>query len=283
MYIDTHCHLNFSQYDQDRAMVIGNAKKAGVKKFINPGVDLHSSRESIELAQQYSGVVFAAVGIHPHEAQHDPEVAELEKLLSGSPSRSSLDFARDKLRPPGRWPKDSFQVKAVVAVGECGLDYFQYKGEQALGKKDKQKRLFDEQLRLALKHDLPVIMHCRDAYEDFFEVLDALPSMPRGTIHCFSGGLQELRMARDRNFFVGIDGNVTYSKQLGFIVPHIPLSMLLLETDAPYLTPAPHRGERNEPKYIPLIAKKIAELNNRDVSEIEDSTTKNARNLFSIL
>lgn len=254
MYIDTHCHLNFSQYDQDRAMVIGNAKKAGVKKFINPGVDLHSSRESITLSKQYPGVVFVAVGIHPHEAQHDPDPQDLERLLTG-----------------------------IVAIGECGLDYFQFKGEAALGKKDKQKRVFDEQLRLALRHNLPVIMHCRDAYEDFFEVLDALPSIPRGTIHCFSGGLQELRMARDRNFFVGIDGNVTYSKQLGLIVPHIPLSMLLLETDAPYLTPAPHRGERNEPKYIPLIAKKIAELNNRDVSEIEDSTTKNAQKLFSIL
>ena len=251
MYIDTHCHLNFSQYDIDRSMVIGNAKKAGVKKFINPGVDLHSSREAVELAQQYSGVVFAAVGIHPHEAQHDPNVQNLERFLPG-----------------------------VIAIGECGLDYFQFKGEQALGKKDKQKRVFDEQLRLALRHDLPVIMHCRDAYEDFFDCLDSLPSIPRGTIHCFSGGLQELRMARDRNFFVGIDGNVTYSKQLGLIVPHIPLSMLLLETDAPYLTPIPHRGELNEPKYIPLIAKKIAELNNRDVSEIEDLTTKNAQNLF---
>lgn len=254
MYIDTHCHLNFSQYDPDRAMVIGNAKKAGVKKFINPGVDLHSSRESIELSKQYPGVVSAGVGFHPHEAQHDPDVSQLEKLLGHN----------------------------VVAIGECGLDYFQFKGEAALGKKDKQKRLFDEQLRLALRHDLPVIMHCRDAYEDFFDCLDSLPSMPRGTVHCFSGGLQELREAQARNFYVGIDGNVTYSKQLWMIVPHIPLSMLILETDAPYLTPAPHRGERNEPKYIPLIAKKIAELNNRDVSEIEDSTTKNAQKLFSL-
>ncbi|MEK7587264.1 MAG: TatD family hydrolase, partial [Patescibacteria group bacterium] len=218
MYIDTHCHLNFPQYDMDRAMVIGNAKKAGVKQFINPGVDLYSSKQAIELARKHPGVIFAAVGIHPYEAQHDPEVMELERLLTG-----------------------------VVAIGECGLDYHQYTGEKALGKKDKQKRLFANQLELALKHNFPVIFHCRDAFDDFFDVLNTLPTQPKGVIHCFSGGLQELRMAQKRNFFVGVDGNVTYSKQLELIVPHIPLSMLLLETDAPFLTPAPHRGTRNEP------------------------------------
>ncbi len=125
-------------------------------------------------------------------------------------------------------------------------------------------------------------MHCRDAYEDFFSVLDAMPSMPKGVIHCFSGGLQELRMAQERNLLVGIDGNVTCSKQLTLIVPHIPLASLLLETDAPYLTPVPHRGERNEPKYIPLVAHTIAQLQGISVSEVEEATTTNARSLFVI-
>ena len=254
MYIDTHCHLNFPQYDMDRAMVIGNAKKAGVKQFINPGVDLYSSKQAIELARKHPGVIFAAVGIHPYEAQHDPEVMELERLLTG-----------------------------VVAIGECGLDYHQYTGEKALGKKDKQKRLFANQLELALKHNFPVIFHCRDAFDDFFDVLNTLPTQPKGVIHCFSGGLQELRMAQKRNFFVGVDGNVTYSKQLELIVPHIPLSMLLLETDAPFLTPAPHRGTRNEPKYIPLIAKEIARLHNVSLEKIEKQTTANTRAIFQSL
>ena len=253
MYIDTHCHLNFPQYDADRAMVIGNAKKAGVKKFINPGVDLYSSKQAIELAQKYPGVIFAAVGIHPYEAQHDPEVRELERLLTG-----------------------------VVAIGECGLDYHQYKGERALGKKDKQKRLFANQLELALKHTLPVIFHCRDGFDDFFNVLDSLPRAPRGVIHCFSGGLQEVREAQKRGFFIGIDGNVTYSKHLQSIITSIPLSMILLETDAPYLTPIPHRGTRNEPKYIPLIAKEIARLLGVSTKEVEETTTTNARSLFRI-
>lgn len=254
MYIDTHCHLNFPQYNEDRAMVIGNAKKAGVKKFINPGVDLYSGKQVIELSEKYPGILFAALGIHPYEAQHDLDVSSLEKLLT----------------------------KSIVAIGECGLDYHQYKGEQALGKKDKQKRLFTEQLELALKHDLPVIMHCRDAFGDFFDILDSLPRVPRGVIHCFSGGLQEIRMANARKLFVGIDGNVTYSKQLELIVPEIPLSMLLLETDAPFLTPVPHRGTRNEPKYIPLIAKRIAELQKINVKKVEELTTENAVQLFHI-
>ncbi|EKD87543.1 MAG: hypothetical protein ACD_36C00030G0001 [uncultured bacterium] len=162
------------------------------------------------------------------------------------------------------------------------MDYHQYKGHDALGRKENQKQLFKLQLKLALEHNLPAIMHCRDAYEDFFGVLDNLPNTPRGVIHCFSGGLQDLRDAQKHKFFVGIDGNVTYSKHLEMIVPHIPISMLLLETDAPFLTPVPHRGSRNEPKYIPLIAKKIAELKKITPREVEEATTKNAQELFGI-
>ncbi len=274
MFIDTHCHLNFPQYDADRAMVVGNAKKAGVKQFINPGVDLYSSKQAVGLALKYPGVVFAAIGFHPYEAQHYPEVRELERILTGS-------------RPVMKQDKTP---SVVVAVGECGLDYHQYKGHPAVGKKDNQKRLFETQLRLALEHDLPVILHCRDAFDDFFDVLDSVakptqgvyPEALRGVIHCFSGGLAHLRMAKERHLFVGIDGNVTYSKHLTMIAPQIPLDMLLLETDAPYLAPNPHRGSRNEPKYIPLIAKKIAQLQHTPVKEVEETTTRNACSLFQI-
>lgn len=267
MFIDTHCHLNFPQFDEDRAMVIGNAKKAGVKQFINPGVDLYSSKQVIELAQKHPGVVFAAVGIHPYEAQHDPDIRELEKLIK----HHFLPH------PPSPIPHPP-----IVAIGECGLDYHIYKGEQALGKKDKQKRLFSEQLELSFKYNLPVIFHCRDAFDDFFDVLNALPSQPKGVIHCFSGGLQEIRDAQKRSFFVGLDGNITYSKHLQSIIPQIPLSMMLLETDAPYLTPVPHRGTRNEPKYIPLIAKEVARLLTVSAKEVEETTTTNAHALFGI-
>jgi TatD DNase family protein len=257
MFIDTHCHLTFPEYDPDRAMVIGNAKKAGVKQFISPGVDPFSSKQSVLLAQKNPGIVFAGVGYHPYEAQHNLPVAGLEQLI--------------------KTHKDS-----IVAIGEIGLDYHQYKGESARGKKQNQKILFEEQLRVALKHTLPVIMHCRDAFEDFFTIIDNLQPMPRGVIHCFSGGLQEIRLARQRNLLIGLDGNITYSKQLQSIIPDIPLPMILLETDAPYLTPVPHRGKRNEPKYIPLVAAEIARLLKIDVNRVERETTENAKTFFRI-
>lgn len=252
MYIDTHCHLQFSNFDEDRAMIIGNAKKAGVKKFICPGVDLLTSKRAVELARQHPGVVFAAVGFHPYEAQKNPEINNLYNNYKNY----------------------------IIGVGECGLDYHIYGSEKAQGKKDAQKRLFKEQVDLAIKHNLPVIMHCRDAFEDFFNVLEGLSRVPPGVIHCFSGGLSDVRMAQKRKLCVGIDGNVTYSKHLQSIIPEIPLSMILLETDAPYLTPVPHRGKRNEPKYIPLIAKEIAKLQGIPVQTVEEATTKNARILF---
>lgn len=256
MYVDTHCHLNLKEFDSDRSMVIGNAKKAGVKQFIVPGIDNYSSKQAIELVNKYPSVIYASVGFHPYEAQHDPDIRMLMPLMN---------------------------VNGVVAIGECGLDYHLYKGEVAQGKKDRQKFLFEEHLRIAIQNNLPVIMHCRDAFEDFFSVIDSIDGSIRGVLHCFSGGLQELREAQKRNFFVGIDGNVTYSKQLQSIVPHIPLSMLVIETDSPYLTPTPHRGQRNEPKYLPLVGKTIASLSNTDEKTVAQRTTTNARELFGIM
>ncbi len=266
MFIDTHCHLQFSDFDPDRAMVIGNAKKAGVKQFICPGINLASSKQVVALAKQNPGVVYASIGFHPYEAQKNPDVSALSSQL----------LASLKL-----WRSGS-AVRSIVAIGECGLDYYRYKGEPAIGKKDAQKRLFSDQLTLANSYHLPVIMHCRDAFDDFFDVLDNSPQIPRGVIHCFTGGLQEIRMAELRHLFAGIDGNLTYSTHLQSIIPSIPLAMILLETDTPYLTPEPHRGSRNEPKYIPLIAKKIAELQGVPIATIEEITTNNAKGLFLI-
>src|SRR5258706_399318 len=182
MFIDTHCHLTFAEFDPDRAMVIGNAKKAGVKKFICPSVDPFSAGQVVELASKHPGVIYAAIGYHPYEAQNNPDISQLKKLIL----KSTINDP-----PAGRQG-----LRSIVAIGEIGLDYHMYKDEEALGKKQNQKILFEEQLRLALVHNLPVIMHCRDAFEDFFGVLDSLPTMPHGVIHCFSGGLQELRFAQ---------------------------------------------------------------------------------------
>lgn len=259
MYIDTHTQLNFSDFDTDRAMVIGNAKKAGVKQFIVPAVDHTSIRTALHLAKTYPDVIYAAIGFHPYEAPKSPDTSYLTTVLS-----------------------DETQRKYVSAIGECGLDYHLYKGEMAAGRKDVQQRLFIEHIDLAIAWDLPIIIHCRNAFDDVFSILRSYQHLPRGVFHCFSGGLQDLRMAEELGFFIGIDGNVTYAKNIMTIVPHISPSRLLLETDAPYLTPEPYRGTRNEPKYIPLIAKAIAALRNEPVDKIAETTTANAKTLFAI-
>lgn len=261
MYIDTHCHVQFSHFDTDRSMVIGNAKKANVKKIIVPGVDMHSNIDAVTLAKRHPNEIYAAIGFHPYEAQKiQPDIAyrELEMLLIANRHE-------------------------IVAIGECGLDYHIYKDEKAISKKNIQKALFSTQLNLSTTHNLPIIMHVRDAYEDFFDTFDAVPTKPTGVIHCFSGGLQEARMAKERNLYIGVDGNITYSKTLQRIVSEIPLSMMLLETDTPYLTPIPHRGERNEPKFIPLIASCIGELLHTTPEAVMIQTTENAKQLFQMV
>ncbi|MFC1626726.1 TatD family hydrolase [Patescibacteria group bacterium] len=253
MYIDTHCHLTFPKFSHDINMVIGNAKKANVKKIICPGVDMLSSQQSIQLANKHKHTIYSSIGLHPYEAQKNRSAYELEQYISDT----------------------------VVAIGECGLDYHLYKGEKAESKKTNQKRLFQEHIEIADKYKRPAIIHCRDAFDDLFQILDSINTIS-GVIHCFSGGLQDIRDAQKRGLYVGIDGNITYSKQLQHIVSHIPLSMLLIETDSPYLTPIPHRGERNEPKYLPYIAKNIAKLHRTTPEHIAQITSKNAIQLFSL-
>jgi TatD DNase family protein len=259
MYVDTHCHLQFEHFQKDLSDVIRTAQKAGVTQCIVPGVDTLSCNLAITLAHEVPNMLFASIGFHPYEAAHRPDVSKLETLV-----------------------RENNNDSAIVAIGECGLDYHLYKGEQALGKKQEQKILFEEHLRLANRLNLPVIMHCRDAFDDFFDVLDSVPSMPRGVIHCFSGGLQEIRFAQQRHLYIGVDGNLTYSKLLQQIIPNIPLDMILLETDAPYLTPAPHRGTRNEPKYIPLIAQTVADFHHVPKETVATTTTTNAQSLFGL-
>jgi TatD DNase family protein len=262
MLIDTHCHLNFKDFDNQLTTIVCNAKKAGIKKIIVPGTDLKSSLAAFELSKAYPNVLYAAIGFHPYESEHNPDFNDIIKIYN------------QNMKSP---------IPSIVAIGECGLDYHLYKNEAATGKKYRQQSLFEKHLNLAIKLKLPVIMHCREAFSDFFNVIDSLSEIPKGVIHCFSSGLEDLRMCLDRNFFIGIDGNITYSKQLQMIAPQIPIERLLLETDSPYLTPIPYRGNRNEPKHLIEIAKKIAGLRSLKFSEIEVNTTQNTTNLFHLI
>lgn len=260
MYIDTHCHLNFHAFADDVDEVVKRAKRAGVGKFIVVGANLHSSERAVELAQIYPEV-YAAVGIHPHHAN---------------------EFFNGTIRYQHNLLKKLYEVaknEKVVAVGEVGLDYYKYKSDVPFSPKEKQTELLLEQLAIAKELKLPVIFHCRGAFND---ILETIPSGVKGVLHCFSGGLLHLKRTLDLGLFVGFDGNVTYNQSLTGVVLQTPVDHLLLETDSPFLTPVPHRGLRNEPKNIRFVASYIAKIKGLDRLMVIEKTTTNAKKLFSV-
>lgn len=263
MYIDTHCHLNFHQFDADRDAVVQRAWEAGVEIIVNPAVDLATSRQAIELAERYPGV-YAQVGVHPNDsADFGPEtIAELVELAAH--------------------PK-------VVAIGEIGLDYYWERVPHG-----QQWAAFEAQLELAARLDLPVVLHCRDAHADLRDILRKwVPGaqMQRagdailGVLHAYAGDLAMAEEAFGWNMALSFGGPLTFrnAKDLHTLLGQLPLERLLLETDAPYLTPHPHRGKRNEPAYIPLIAQGLAEIKNTDVTQVASSTSVLAKAVFAKL
>ena len=259
--IDTHAHLDFSKFDNDRPAAIDRARIAGVAAIVNVGTDLDSSRRAVDLAEQYTDV-YAAVGMHPHDA----------KKLDGA--------ALAELRELARRPK-------VVAVGEIGLDFYRNLSPQAV-----QRRAFQAQLAWAAKMGKPVIIHDRDAHDEIMEVLTGwalgLKHSPlagrMGVLHTFSGDLDMAQEAIDLGFYVSFSGPVTYKNagQLASVAKALPLDRILVETDCPFLTPHPHRGKRNEPAYVRLVAERIAELRGMPFDELAQATTANAQRLFEL-
>ena len=266
--VDSHCHLDQPHFDSDREAVIARAAENGVTKLINPGVDLPSSRAAVALARQHP-CIYAAVGVHPHDAR-------------------TLDAAAlDELKALARAHKNA-------AIGEIGLDYY-----WDSRKRDLQLRIFQSQLDLAEELSLPVVVHIRDkdgsswrAMEDALAILgqwtahlksnaSATASAP-GELHSFSGDLASAERAVSLGFMLGICGPVTFknAKTLRKLVQALPLENLLTETDAPFLAPAPHRGRRNEPAYVCLIAEEIARLRENSTENVSMETYANAKRLF---
>jgi len=215
------------------------------------GYDLASSESALQVAERLDGC-WASVGIHPHDAVQCDENALLQLHRLASHPR-------------------------VTAIGEIGLDYY-----RNLSPKNAQQQALEQQINLALQLRLPVIIHCRDAYDDLLPILARYPL--RGVLHCFSGELHHAQRAVEMGWYLGIGGVVTFKNAhtLREVVQRVPLENLLLETDAPYLAPMPHRGKRNEPAYIPLIARMVASLKNVPLEELATVTTQNARCLFSL-
>lgn len=250
MFIDTHCHLNDKAFYGDVDAVLKRAEAEGMDKVIIPGADPMELDLAIRLSEQRENVFFA-VGIHPY----DLHKGEIKYFL------------------------DSIKHPKCVAIGECGLDYFRLPEEDIQGYKNQQKEKFEEQIQIALDFDKPLILHVRESSNDVFEILQKYPTA-RGVLHCFNA--DEILLKLSDRFYYGIGGVCTFNnaRKIVEILPKIPRDRLLLETDAPYLTPVPFRGQRNEPSYIPIIAQKIADILNLLPGDIEQLTTQNAKNLF---
>lgn len=257
MIIDTHIHLDDPVYKDDIEEVLRVAVLGNVKRYIIPGADITTLVRAIRLAEEHESIYFA-VGIHPYHLEQ-LNVKILERFISH--------------------PK-------CVAVGECGLDYYRLEGteEEMELEKEKQKELFVMQIKLAKRYNKPLIVHIRNASHDAKIILqENKASVVGGVLHCYNAD-EELLSLADENFYFGIGGVLTFknAKKLVEVLPKIPKEKLLIETDGPYLTPQPHRGQRNEPVYCTLVRDKIAELLEVDSSKIEDLTTKNAQKLFHI-
>jgi TatD DNase family protein len=260
MLIDTHAHLDFREFDQDRDQVIKRAFRKGIEKIINIGCNLERSRNSIKLAERYDNI-YAAVGIHPHDIvnyQLSEAETELKKLA---------------------------KQNKVVAIGECGLDYFRMDKENKEENIRRQKDFFIMQIRIARDFNLPLIIHCRDAYSDLLEVLKEQANSHKGVTHCFSASFKYAKEFLDLGFLISFTGNITYAKEDDAIletVKEISLDKIMVETDSPYLAPVPHRGERNEPAFVRYIAEKITEIKEIDFEKVAEQTTKNAIKIFNL-
>jgi TatD DNase family protein len=249
--VDTHAHIHMRQFD-DTADVVDRAAEAGVEQIVTVGVDARDSEAAVMLAQEFENV-YATVGLHPHDSElTDGSLKELSKLI--------------------KRPK-------VVAIGECGLDY----SREGASKSD-QIRAFKGQIELALEHDLPMVWHVRDAWDDFFETVDGYGQL-RGIVHCFTSNVFNMERAVERGFMVALNGIMTFTKDEEQLeaARRLPKDKLVLETDCPFLTPVPFRGKRNEPAYVELTAKFLSDLRGESLDELAKSSTSNARNILGLL
>ncbi|ECI0812433.1 YchF/TatD family DNA exonuclease [Salmonella enterica subsp. enterica serovar Dublin] len=254
MLFDTHAHLNAEQYNEDLEQVIERAKSEKVEKIVVVGFDRPTITRAMELIEAYD-FMYAAIGWHPVDA---------------------IDMTDEDIA----WIKELSQHEKVVAIGEMGLDYYWDKSP-----KDVQKEVFRRQIALAKEVNLPIIIHNRDATEDVVTILKEEGAAEVGGImHCFTGSLEIAKACMEMNFYISFGGPVTFknAKKPKEVVKDIPSDRLLIETDCPYLTPAPFRGKRNEPSYVKYIAEQIAELREISFEELAALTTENAKKVFRI-
>lgn len=251
--IDTHCHIDFKDFNRDREDVIVQAVEYGVERLINIGVDPPSSRRSFELANTYDNI-YCTIGIHPHDARllNDEFLSEMEKMAEN--------------------PK-------VVGIGEIGLDYY-----RDLSPRDIQRQAFEIQLNLAEKLNLPVVIHIREAMDEAMEIVDKFVGRVRGVFHCFPGTIGQAQLLWSMGFYISVNGVITYKdSRMARVAREIDIETILIETDCPFLTPVPHRGKRNVPAYVKHVCAQLAQLQKMNFKDVEKLTTRNAEKLFRLV
>ena len=251
MFIDSHAHIQLSQFNRDRDAVLARADKTGVSNILVIGFDMETSLGAVALAEEHTHI-YATVGMHPHDA----------KDLTSDVLKTFRELAEH--------PK-------VIALGEIGLDYY-----RNLSPRPVQKVAFEQQLDLAEELQMPIVIHNRDAYVDILSILEARQRRVRGLLHCFTGDVELMQRSLAIGFHIGIGGIVTYpnAKDIQAVARAVPEDRLLIETDCPWLTPQFRRGKRNEPAYVRAVAEKIAELRDTSIETIGKITTENFRTVF---
>jgi TatD DNase family protein len=267
MLVDTHAHLNFKDFQKDLDQIIKRAVDAGVKKIICASSNLKDSQNAIKIAQKYPNIVSAAVGIHPHDS-------------------SSVHYDTIKYHSEIKRLKKLATSPEVIAIGECGLDYSPAPPGERTRSKREQISLFEEQIKLAIQLNKPLLIHSRKAFNDVIEILQnnfsSSSVCSRGVFHCYAGGKKGIKKVNELGFYFGVDGNLTYDEGLQNVFKEIPLEKILLETDCPYLAPVPFRGQRSEPVHVKIIAEFLAKLKGVSFKKVAKITTQNAERLFKI-
>lgn len=279
MLIDTHSHINFNNFRDDADKIIQNSLAEDTWMLV-VGADYKTSKRALEYANRYENGVYAAVGLHPmHIFSFRAESQDYDFQTRGE------EFNYDIYEKLATFEK-------VVAIGEIGLDYYHMDmGYDSAHVKDEQKKVLWQQLLIARRADLPVIIHCRQAHDDMIQLLkefkkehrELMPvDKPWGVMHCFSGDEDLAWQYFGLGLIISFTGLITFSQQWDNLIRKLPNHRFMVETDCPFMTPEPHRGERNEPLFVKYVAKRIAEIKNMEEERIREITTKNARNLFNI-
>ncbi len=251
--IDTHCHLDFPEFNRDREEVIVQAAEHGVDRLINIGTDAKTSRFSFSFANSYENI-FCTVGVHPHDSR--------------TLTREFLDEMATMA-----------ENRKVVGIGEIGLDYY-----RDLSPRPIQKEAFISQLELAINLNLPVVIHVREAMHDAIAIVKKYSGRVRGVFHCFPGTPEQARQVIDLGFHISVNGVMTYKNaRMARVAAEVELERILLETDCPFLTPVPHRGKRNIPAYVKIVCAKLAEVRGMDMAEVDKITMRNAEKLFGLV